>query len=257
MIDHIVFWGLCAVLVFLPLPIGSVEEWSVFAFEAATIGLFLLYVGGRLFGRRIMSRQEDENPGAGDDGMFSGRLPLFFKALIGVFLGFSLLQIVPIPAGLVKILSPRAYDIYAGLVRDAIIAPSSRLTLSLSPSASVYELILIVCYGLFGYLVLRTIRSRRRAEILIVVILASAVFQAIYGMAETFSGHNMLLGRAKRYYLDSVTGTFVNRNHFSGFLEMAFPLSLGYLLVKARYFAMEKGMTLRRRVLWFLSLIHI
>ena len=32
---------------------------------------------------------------------------------------------------------------------------------------------------------------------------------------------------------------------------MAFPLSLGYLLVKARYFAMEKGMTLRRRVLWF------
>ncbi|MGZ5468667.1 MAG: O-antigen ligase family protein [Candidatus Aminicenantales bacterium] len=251
MIDHIVFWGLCAVLVFLPLPIGSVEEWSIFAFEAATIGLFLLYVGGRLFGRRIMSRQEDENPGAWDDGRFSGRLPLFFKALIGVFLGFSLLQIVPLPAGLVKILSPRAYDIYAGLVRDAIIAPSSRLTLSLSRSASVYELVLMVCYGLFGYLVLRTIRSRRRAEILIVVILASAVFQAIYGMAETFSGHNMLLGRAKRYYLDSVTGTFVNRNHFSGFLEMAFPLSLGYLLVKARYFAMEKGMTLRRRVLWF------
>ncbi len=251
MIDHVVFWGLCAVLVFLPLPIGSVEEWSVFAFEAATIGLFLLYVGGRLFGRRIMSRQEDENPDARDDGMFSGRLPLFFKALIGVFLGFSLLQIVPLPAGLVKILSPRAYDIYAGLVRDAIIAPSSRLTLSLSPSASVYELVLMVCYGLFGYLVLRTIRSRRRAEILIVVILASAVFQAIYGMAETFSGHNMLLGRAKRYYLDSVTGTFVNRNHFAGFLEMAFPLSLGYLLVKARYFAMEKGMTFRRRVLWF------
>ncbi|HDT13424.1 MAG TPA: hypothetical protein ENO03_03610, partial [Candidatus Aminicenantes bacterium] len=52
MIDHFVFWGLCAVLVFLPLPIGSVEEWAVFTFEAATIGLFLLYVGNRLFGRR-------------------------------------------------------------------------------------------------------------------------------------------------------------------------------------------------------------
>ncbi len=32
---------------------------------------------------------------------------------------------------------------------------------------------------------------------------------------------------------------------------MAFPLSLGYLLVKARYFAMEKGLSLRRRILWF------
>ena len=249
LIDRIVFWGLCAVLVFVPLPIGSVEEWSVFVFEAATIGLFLLWVGGRLFGRRN-SRQKEQNPG-GDDQDLSGRLPLFFKVLIGVFLGFSLLQIVPLPAGLVKILSPRAYDIYAGLVRDAIIAPSSRLTLSLSPSASVYELILIVCYGLFGYLVLRTLRSRGRAEILVVVILASALFQSFYGMAETFSGHEMILGRAKRYGLGSVTGTFVNRNHLAGFLEMAFPLSLGYLLVKARYFAMEKGLSLRRRILWF------
>ena len=38
---------------------------------------------------------------------------------------------------------------------------------------------------------------------------------------------------------------------FAGLLEMAFPLSLGYLLVKARYFAMEKGLSLRRKVLWF------
>jgi len=251
MIEHIVFWGLCAVLVFVPLPIGSVEEWSIFVFEAATIGLFLLYVGGRLFGRRMIRRQDPDVDAAGDGRSFSGRLPSFVKASIGIFLGFVLLQIVPLPAGLVKVLSPRAYDIYAGLVRDAIMAPSSTLTLSLSPSASVAEIVLIVCYGLFGYLVLRTLRTRGRAEILVVVILASALFQAFYGMAETFSGHNMLLGRPKRYFLDSVTGTFVNRNHYAGFLEMAFPLSLGYLLVKARYFAMEKGMSLRQRILWF------
>ena len=161
------------------------------------------------------------------------------------------LQIIPLPAAVVSVLSPRAYAIYAGLVRDAIIAPSSWLTLSLSPSATLAELILILCYGLFGYLVLRTVRSRGRAEILVVVILASALFQAFYGMAETFSGHEMILGRPKRYNLGSVTGTYVNRNHFAGFLEMAFPLSLGYLLVKARYFAMEKGLSLRRRILWF------
>lgn len=264
MIDHIVFWGLCAVLVFVPLPIGSVEEWSVFAFEAATIGLFLLYVGNRLFGRRkAIARRREQNgvdTGEGlayphredrDDPIRPGRLPLFVKALIGIFLAFSLLQIVPLPVGLVKVLSPRAYTIYSGLVRDAVIAPASSLTLSLSPSASVYELVLMLCYGLFGYLVLRTVRSRGRAEILVVVILASALFQAFYGMAETFSGHEMILGRPKRYNLGSVTGTFVNRNHFAGFLEMAFPLSLGYLLVKARYFTMEKGMSLRRRILWF------
>ncbi|MEN6560031.1 MAG: O-antigen ligase family protein [Acidobacteriota bacterium] len=269
MIDRIVFGGLCAVLVFVPLPIGSVEEWSVFVFEAATISLFLLYVGSRLFGRRRSVRsglaewQEERilGPGlssrygsggrANGDRRLDGRLPGFVKVLIGVFLGFSALQIAPIPAALVKVLSPRAYGIHAGLVRDAITAPSSWLRLSLNPAASVYELVLIVCYGLFGYLVLRTVRSRGRAEIMVIVILASALFQAFYGLAETLSGHEMIFGRPKHYGLGAVTGTFVNRNHFAGFMEMAFPLSLGYLLVKARYFAMEKGLSLRRRILWF------
>lgn len=269
MIDRIVFGGLCAVLVFVPLPIGSVEEWSVFVFEAATISLFLLYVGSRLFGPRRSVRpglaegQEEQilGPGmsslygsgrhAGGNGRIDGRLPCFVKVLIGVFLGFSALQIAPLPAALVKVLSPRAYAIHAGLVRDAITAPSSWLRLSLNPAASVYELVLIVCYGLFGYLVLRTVRSRGRAEIMVIVILASALFQAFYGLAETLSGHEMIFGRPKHYGLGSVTGTFVNRNHFAGFMEMAFPLSLGYLLVKARYFAMEKGLSLRRRILWF------
>jgi O-antigen ligase len=249
MIDRIVFWGLCAILVFVPLPIGSVEEWSVFAFEAATIVLFLAYLGGRIFRWGHPGRPETD--AVEDGGVRAGRLPLFFKVLAGVFVAFSILQVVPLPAGLVKALSPGAFDIYAGLVKDAVLAPSERLTLSLAPGASVYRLALMVCYGLFGYLVLKTARSRRHAEILVVVVLASALFQALFGMAETFSGHNMLLGRPKKYFLDAVTGTFVNRNHFAGFLEMAFPLSLGYLLAKARYFAMEKGMSLRQRVLWF------
>jgi len=61
LIDHFVFWGLCAVLVFVPLPIGSVEEWAVFVFEAATITLFLLHVGSRSLsleeGRYVMGVQ--------------------------------------------------------------------------------------------------------------------------------------------------------------------------------------------------------
>ena len=258
MTKHIVFWGLCAVLVFVPLPIGSVEEWAIFVFEAATIGLFLVYLGGEI-GRRAKGRAARVNV----DGEHGGpalddrvphtpaRLPLFFKILLAVFLAVSFLQVVPLPADVVKVLSPRAYDIFLGLVRDGIAAPSAWLTLSLAPSASMYELVLFLCYGIFGFLVLRTVRTRRQIEIFVVVIVASALFQAIYGMAEMFSGHEMIFGRVKRYGAGSVTGTYVNRNHFAGFLEMVFPLSLGYLLVKARYFAMEKGLSIRQKVVWF------
>ena len=263
MIDAIVFWGLCATLVFLPLPIGSVEEWAIFVFEAATLSLFLLHIAGR-----ALAKKPDANAGsprvdpqawgiaptpADGPGPSLGpaRLPLFVKVLLGLFVAISVLQIVPLPAGLVRAISPKAFDIYAGLVQNGLAAPASRLTLSLVPSVSLAELVLVFCYGLFGYLVLRTVRTRRRAEILVVVVLASALFQALFGMVEVFSGHEHLLGRPKRYNLGSVTGTYVNRNHLAGFLEMAFPLALGYLLVKARYFAMEKGLSLRRKIVWF------
>jgi len=278
LIKHIVFWGLCAILVFVPLPIGSVEEWAVFVFEAATLGLFLLYLGGNMAANRRLGqrgsvrpapqtgRLSDEAPdwdrardwghgGIHDAGMGAEgvppRIPLAIKVLLAVFLVVSLLQVVPLPAVIVKLISPRAHDIFLGLSRDGITAPSAWQTLSLAPSATLAELVLILCYGVFGFLVLRSVRSRRQVEIFVLVILASALFQAFYGMAEMFSGHEMIFGRVKRFGSGSVTGTYVNRNHFAGFLEMVFPLSLGYLLVKARYFAMEKGLSLRRRILWF------
>jgi O-antigen ligase len=262
MIDRVVFGGLCAVLFFVPLPIGSVEEWAVFVFEAATLLLFLLYLIGQIFERK-RTAHAGFDPGfdAGESGsMWDGwsrydhrpaRLPGFFKFALGVFAAVSLLQLVPLPSGLVRLVSPRAYALYAGLVNDGIAAPASSLTLSFSPSATVSELVLIFCYGVFGFLLLRTVRTRLRAEILVAVILVAALFQSFYGMAEVFSGHEAILGRAKKYNIGSVTGTYVNRNHLAGFLEMAFPLSLGYLLVKARYFAMEKGLSLRQKILWF------
>lgn len=268
----IVFWGLVAVLVFVPLPIGSVEEWAAFVFEAATIVLFLVYLAGAASARRkTVSPREDQETGnwAGYGSGYedrvggleseegsgigaSARFPLVLKVLLGVFFAVSLLQVIPLPPGLVKVLSPRAFALHQGLAADGLaVSPSSWPSLSLSPAATLSKFVLTLCYGLFAFLVLRTARSRRRLEILVLVILGSALFQAFYGMAETFSGHEMILGRAKRHNIGSVTGTFVNRNHFAGFLEMAFPLSLGYLLVKARYFQMEKGLSLRRKILWF------
>ena len=249
MTKHIVFWGLCAVLVFVPLPIGSVEEWAVFVFEAATIGLFLVYLGGEI-GRHRKRVRGDDDPQAPAPDQAPARLPLFFKILLGVFLAVSFLQVVPLPASIVKVLSPRAYGITLGLVRDGLAAPSPWLTLSLAPSATLSEFVLILCYGIFGFLVLRTVRSQRQIEIFVLVMIGSGLFQAFYGMTETFSGSERIFGYTKKY-TGCVTGTYINRNHFAGFMEMIFPLSLGYLLVKARYFAMEKELSIRQRILWF------
>jgi len=240
LIRAFVFWGLCAVLVFLPLPRGSVPEWAIFVFEAAVIGLFLLYSGGEAAARR-----------RGDEPEAPSRFPAAVKILLGVFLAFLIIQVVPLPAAVIRLLSPRAHDIAMGLAGDGVIAPKSWLTLSLAPRVSLSEAILILSYGIFGYLILRAVRTRREIEIMVLVMVFSGLFQSVYGMAEVFSGHEMIFGRPKLAGLGSATGTYANRNHFAGFLEMLFPLSLGYLLVKARWFAMEEGLSLKRRILWF------
>ena len=68
--------------------------------------------------------------------------------------------------------------------------------------------------------------------------LISAIFQSFYGLTEFFGGTERIFGYKKKLGLGSATGTYINRNHFSGFLEMIFPISLcylfGYVFVKWR-----------------------
>ncbi len=272
----IVFWGLCAILAFVPLPFGSVDPWAIFAFEAATLVLSLVFLAGEFFARRragaaaragrsgpprfsgppetgFRAKGEGE---AADFGAAGGAVPVVPRAvglLLAVFLAVSIIQIVPLPSAVVKVLSPRAASIYQGMASDGLAGWEARSwwTLSLAPRVSASDLALMVCYGLFGFLVLKCARSRRRLEVLVLVMAGSALFQAFYGMAETFSGSERILGHQKRYNIGSVTGTYINRNHFAGLMEMVFPLSLGYLLAKARFFQMEKGLGWRRKLLWF------
>ena len=73
----------------------------------------------------------------------------------------------------------------------------------------------------------------RTLDHLILVIMLVGIAESLYGMFESFSGHRHILHiqRSAIPFFDSVfvTGTFINRNHFAGYLLMVIPLSVGYL----------------------------
>lgn len=244
--SKVIFWGLCGTLVLLPLPFGAVDEWAIFVFEAATFVLF----GIHLVERACRARKkewiiEEELEGA--------RIPLYLKIPVFVFLGASVTQLIPLPQHLLKLLSPRTFDVYNSVASEGLIdaGSGSLRTLSFTPDLSLYLLIQYVFYFVFGYLVFKYVRTKKEAEIFVLVMIVSAVFQSVYGIAEHFGGTERILGYKKIDYIDSVTGTFINRNHFSGFLEMVLPVSLGYLLAKSSFFAMKKGLSLKEKLLWF------
>lgn len=237
--DKIIFWGLCLALVLLPLPFGAVDEWAIFTFEAATFILFIIHIAGR------------EAPG---NRAASFRLPAWLKIFPAVALLVAAIQLVPLPLSVLSVLSPHAYVLRSSLAAGGIggaAGGGAWAPLSLVPNFTLYELVSYVFYFLFGYLVYKHVRERRRVEILVLLMLACAALQAFYGLVELFGGTERILGFKKVDYLGSATGTFINRNHFSGFLEMIFPLSLGYLLAKANFFALKKGVSLKEKILWF------
>jgi O-antigen ligase len=55
------------------------------------------------------------------------------------------------------------------------------------------------------------------------------VLESLYGMFEFFSGHLHVLHLEAETFISSVSGTFVNRNNFAGYLLMVIPLSMGFL----------------------------
>jgi O-antigen ligase len=175
------------------------------------------------------------------------------KALLAVFFVIAGIQLVPLPMTLLKALSPQTAGLYESLARDGILAAGGSVgrTLSLSPVLSFYELLKYLCYGIFAYLIYVHVRSRKETRVFVLVMLAVGVFQSLYGLEEYFGGTYRIFGWKNIYYSGNAFGTFVNRNHFSGFLEMILALSIGYLLARANFFSMERGLSLREKIIWF------
>jgi len=242
--NKIIFWGLCAVLVFLPLPFGGVEEWAVFAFEAAVFGLFALHIAAAISSRNRKEEMEEEQ---------RPTVHLLGKCLLAAFLGLTIMQLIPLPGSVLRFISPRTFTICQSLPFGIFpeLGEGGWRAISLAPSLSVYEFIKYIFYFLFGWLVFNNVKSKKQVEIFVLAMIGGAVFQSFYGLAEFFGGGEKIFGYKKIYYVGSATGTFINRNHFSGFLEMILPLSLGYLLAKANFFSFRKGLGIKEKILWF------
>jgi O-antigen ligase len=250
--DRLIFWALGSILILLPLPYGSVEPWSIYIFEAAVFVLFILHIAGRTFSGKTAALVEPltisppPERGSRADGHSSRRgrsVPFVWRVLPLIFFAVLIVQLIPLPPSFVKILSPAAFAIRS--------APGSWMPLSLSPALSSSNLIQSIAYLLFAYLVFTCIRTRRQAEIFVWAVLAAGLFQAVYGLAEYWGGTGRIFGWININGQGSAFGTFVNRDHFSGFLEMAFPLSVGYLLAKADFFTIRAGLSFKEKILRF------
>ncbi|VVP27573.1 hypothetical protein PS900_04183 [Pseudomonas fluorescens] len=102
--------------------------------------------------------------------------------------------------------------------------------LSMDTGSTFQYLVLGLAYSLLFFLVVSLFHTRKRLSLLLATLVVSGTFQAFWGAWMTLSGIEWLLLTPKTSYVGDATGTFVNRNHLAGYLEMTLACGIGLLL---------------------------
>jgi O-antigen ligase len=102
------------------------------------------------------------------------------------------------------------------------------------PALAIQGLIMLATYLGFFWLVVVSVRSRKEQRALVWVVVGTAAFLCVVGLLKRF---DVLVFAWWDYskeagYGTSLTGSYVNRNHMAGFLEMAIPMLLGMFLTR-------------------------
>ena len=195
--DRWIFALLLVLLLWLPLPWGSKPEAAValFGFVIAT-----------LCAARIALFCLSPPAGRGRaEGAGEGRLTGAARLALGVWLAWLLWCAVHVA------------------------------TFSILPGATLDQLILGANYlALFWLTLVSVARNRARQRLVLTVLVFSGLAQALYGAVMTLSGIEYGFLEPKTHGVGWATGTFVNRNHFAGYLELALAAGIALVLADLR-----------------------
>jgi len=141
--------------------------------------------------------------------------------VLTLLLGWMLLQLVPLPPSLVALFSPYRY--HALQAARAALGQDARvwMPLSVAPAATLEGLSFVVP-AMAAFLAAGRMARwwAGRMWLLAAPVLVLAWLEAVLGLVQFF------FMRMAGPDVASVTGTYVNRDHFAGLLEMAFPLAV-------------------------------
>lgn len=204
--------GLVAlVLLWAPLPFGSVTPWATALLQVAgplALALALL-------------------PGPGRRSIRPVAVPAAALAGLAILGG---LQSLAWPSGLARLVSPR----HAAFAAEG----AAGVPLSLAPSASQGTALTLA--ALAAVLVAAAVvgRQRHQRRVLAVAVVVAAVFVTLYGLRGWFARATTIWSVSVPSDASRLRGTFVNANHFAAYLELVLPVVLAlcwWAVRRARY----------------------
>jgi O-antigen ligase len=208
------FWALLALLAWAPIPLGSNRAWAWTLLELGVDALFALWLAAWAL------------------GLVAASVPMRRAwpawILLGAWLLLQALHVVPMPLSWVAALSPEAARMHA-LPRDLGIEAATA-TLSIDPQASRVALMKSLAYAGTFFLVLALAARRSRVLLLARILVYEAVALSVYAVSLHLSNTSQEYFGTLLVHGDAASGTYANRNHFAGYLEMSLALGIGLLV---------------------------
>ncbi|HEV7670698.1 MAG TPA: O-antigen ligase family protein [Thermoanaerobaculia bacterium] len=204
--EWLVAGAVSILLLWAPLPFGSVTSWSEALLEIAVFAIFALALAS------------GEAPGV----LRRSAAPA--GAVAGIAL-LGLLQALPSPRSFAEIVSPGHVRIFSA-ARDLLAGPPAKDTVALSLAAGESLRAALSFAAFAAALIAAGIagRDRRRRRAIAFSLIASALFQVLYGARRWFARSNEIWGREIAGTNERLRGTFVNPNHLAFLLGLALPV---------------------------------
>lgn len=150
-------------------------------------------------------------------------------AILGMIVAIPFLQLLPLPAPVLSAISPARVALAESLFSSA--APlGGRLALTVNPYETQVAILKLLCYVLVFLLAFQSYQQGQQNALVRGLILLG-ILEAAYGSVQYLTGWQYIFTFAKQYDATEGTGTYINRNHYAGLLEMVLPFVLARILI--------------------------
>ena len=214
--DIIIEWLLGGLLIFMPFAFGVVHAWSeeiVCVLSGAILICFLLKI--------LHYRNE-------------GIIWTWAYVPIGVFLLIAAIQLLPLPAGLIRIISPNTValrtELLAGLP-NAETLPKS-MPLSFYPYATKHDIRLVLSIAAVFVVVLNVFRRPEQIKRLLMTIALIGGAVAVITLALQLFGNGKIYWLIASENTKGYSGPFVCHSHYGQFMNLSIGAALGWICVK-------------------------
>jgi O-antigen ligase len=227
MYDKIINLLLIFLIIFTPVAFGSMELWAFSIMELTILLIIILWAIQSIIVRPRASEKSFNSAIRDPQSAIA-------TVLLCLFLLLILFQMISLPSGLIKVISPKTFELRNFL---SISDPQSAIrnphfSISFFPFLTQIEFLKWLTLGGLFIFFLRwkpLEQGDRTKKQLILVMMAVGVLESLYGIFEFFSGHHHILHLEAESLVSAVTGTFINRNYLAGYLLMVIPVSIGFL----------------------------